>query len=237
MKEQRTTVDDAEIDRFTRMADEWWNPHGKFKPLHDINPLRVSWIEQLAGPLAGKTLLDIGCGGGLISEPMAALDATVTGIDAGEKNIKVATLHAEKSGVKVDYRCTTAEDLAATGAQFDVVVALEIIEHVADVAEFVKASVALLKPGGKIFYSTLNRTPKSYALAILGAEYILRWLPIGTHTWKKFLKPSELCAELRKNGIEITEMTGMVMNPLTFKWRLDEHDLSVNYLVAGVKPI
>ncbi|MDX1976009.1 MAG: bifunctional 2-polyprenyl-6-hydroxyphenol methylase/3-demethylubiquinol 3-O-methyltransferase UbiG [Rickettsiales bacterium] len=237
------TVDPEEIERFSRIADEWWDPHGKFKPLHQINPLRIQWIcEQIKKrtTLSGASLLDIGCGGGLISEAMAKAGAQVTGIDAGEKNIKVAQLHAQKSGLDIDYRCTSAEALLSTlstehSALFDIVLALEIIEHVADVPAFVEATCKLLRPGGIIIYSTLNRTLKSYALAIVGAEYILRWLPCGTHDWKKFLKPSELVAQLRKNGIEITQMTGMVMDPLSWKWRLNEKDLDVNYLVAGRK--
>lgn len=237
MKEQRTsTVDQDEILRFTKIASEWWNPAGKFKPLHQIGPHRIQWIvDQLGGDIKDKTILDIGCGGGLVAEPLAALGAKVTGIDAGEKNIAVAKLHSEQSGIPVDYRCTTAEDLAASGAQYDVVIALEIIEHVADISLFVEASARLLKPGGTMIYSTLNRTAKSYALAIIGAEYILRWLPIGTHDWKKFLKPSELHKALRTHGIEVNAMTGLVMNPLDGKWRLDARDLSVNYLMAGRK--
>ena len=247
MKEEKikSTVDPEEIERFSRIASQWWDPKGKFAPLHRINPLRIQWIRDKAcqhfgltaspSALSGLKLLDIGCGGGLISEPMSRLGASVTGIDAGEKNIAVASAHAEGSGASVDYRCTTAEALAATGAQYDIVLALEIIEHVADIAQFVRESVALLKPGGLLIYSTMNRTAKSYALAIVGAEYVLRWLPVGTHDWKKFLKPSELVGELRENNIAISEMTGMVMHPLTFEWRLDRNDLSVNYLVAGTK--
>ncbi|MDX2072930.1 MAG: bifunctional 2-polyprenyl-6-hydroxyphenol methylase/3-demethylubiquinol 3-O-methyltransferase UbiG [Alphaproteobacteria bacterium] len=225
------TVDSDEIARFSAIADEWWNERGKFAPLHRINPLRITWIKDHA-PLQSCTLLDIGCGGGLIAEPMARLGANVTAIDASEKNIKVAALHAEKSGLAIDYRCTTAE---AMDRQFDVVLALEIIEHVADIPAFVEATCKLVKPGGGIFYSTLNRTAKSYALAIIGAEYILRWLPKGTHTWSKFVRPHELVRELEKHGIEITDMRGMVMNPLTFKWHWDAHDLSVNYAIAGRK--
>ena len=263
MKEKISTVDSSEVEKFSKIAGEWWNPKGKFKPLHRINPLRIQWIlEQVAKqdvkiercedvekkesfshlsiftspyPLKGLRLLDIGCGGGLICEPMARLGAQVTGIDASEKNIAVAKLHAGQNNLEIDYRCTTAEELAATGAQFDIVLALEIIEHVADVPAFVAASCALLKPGGSIIYSTLNRTPKSYALAILGAEYVLRWLPRGTHDWHKFMRPSELCAHLRHNNIDIREMTGMAMNPVSFEWRLDAKDLGVNYLVAGRK--
>jgi len=236
MKEKSgSTVDADEIERFSRIADEWWDERGKFKPLHRINPVRIGYILEQAGPLEGLRLLDIGCGGGLIAEPMARLGASVTAIDASEKNIKVASLHAERGGLTIDYRCTTAEDLLATGAPFDVVLSLEIVEHVADVEAFVAAACGLVKPGGLMIWSTLNRTAKSYALAIVGAEYVLRWLPRGTHTWSKFLKPSELCTQLRRNDMELVDMTGMVMNPLTFKWELNARDVSVNYLLAARK--
>ncbi len=281
-----STVDKDEIERFSRIAGEWWNPQGKFKPLHRMNPIRIGWIvEQISKrdvemwrcgdvekkddrasssyphiptsphPLKGLRLLDIGCGGGLIAEPMARLGARVTAIDASEKNIAVARLHAERGGLEIDYRCAAVEELSAEctmlsaekknnsllnaqhSALYDVVLALEIIEHVADVEAFVAASCALLKPGGLIIYSTLNRTAKSFALAILGAEYVCGLLPVGTHDWHKFLRPSELCAHLRHHHIEILEMTGMAMNPLTFEWRLDAGDLAVNYMVAGRKAI
>lgn len=279
----RTTVDAAEIEHFSRMASDWWNPDGKFKPLHRMNPVRVEWIADIVEREAWKvegdrhpspsthhvsrlhdlTLLDIGCGGGLVCEPMARLGARVTGIDASEKNIGVAKAHAQQMGLEIDYRCMTAEELVAcipspVGGEsgwgqyysdsadtaplllgeglYDIILALEIIEHVADVEAFVAASAALLKPGGIIIYSTLNRTAKSFALAIVGAEYVLRWLPRGTHDWKKFLRPSELCTPLRRHGIEVTEMAGMVMHPFNGDWRIDAKDLSVNYLVAGRKP-
>ena len=247
MKEEKTrsTVDPEEIERFSRIAGGWWDPKGKFAPLHRMNPLRIQWIRDKAcqhfslapspAPLLGLSLLDIGCGGGLISEPMCRLGAAVTGVDAGEKNIAVASAHAAQGGLAIDYRCTTAEALVESGAQYDIVLALEIIEHVADIAQFVKASAALLKPGGLLIYSTMNRTPKAYALAIVGAEYILRWLPVGTHDWKKFLKPSELVAQFRHHNIEVVELTGMVMHPLSFEWQLDARDLSVNYLLAGTR--
>ncbi len=282
MKEKSSTIDPEEVERFSRMADEWWDPHGKFKPLHRMNPLRVGYIRDWALKHFGLrasgfglqekepslesgtqspepiTLLDIGCGGGLVCEPLARLGARVTGIDASEKNIAVAKAHARQSRLDIGYRCTTAEELledvgmrsdevmekktaplphhsTTPSPTFDIVLALEIIEHVADVEAFVAAASALVKPGGLIFFSTLNRTAKSFALAIVGAEYILRWLPVGTHDWKKFLRPSELCAPLRRNGIEIVEMTGMVMDPLSGKWRLDPHDLGVNYMVVGRK--
>lgn len=241
MKEKNsTTVDADEIERFSRIASEWWNPTGKFKPLHRMNPLRIQWILDQAvkhlhvKSLHGLSLLDIGCGGGLICEPMARLGAQVTGIDASEKNIAVAGLHAQQGGLNIDYHCTSAEQMPINEL-YDIVLALEIIEHVADVEAFVAASCALLKPGGLIIYSTLNRTAKSYALAILGAEYILRWLPVGTHTWKKFLRPSELCAPLRRNGMHILDMSGMVMHPLSGEWRLDARNLDINYIVSARK--
>lgn len=238
------TVDPDEIERFSRIASQWWDANGKFKPLHVINPLRIGYIRDhvmatfgiaaaATSPLKGLSLLDIGCGGGLICEPMARLGATVTGIDASEKNIKVATLHAQQNGLDIDYRATSAEALVETGARYDVVLALEIIEHVADIPAFVEACCKLLKPNGLMVWSTINRTPKSYALAIIGAEYVLRWLPRGTHTWSKFVKPSELHEQLRNNGFSVSDMTGMTMNPLNFKWKLTKNDLSVNYLLVA----
>ena len=231
------TIDPEEIERFSRIASEWWDPEGKFKPLHRINPIRIQYIlDQLASlALHGLTLLDIGCGGGLISEPMCRLGAKTTGIDASEKNINVAKLHAQQQGLVIDYRATSAESLVATGACYDIVLALEIIEHVANIPTFVETCCKLVKPGGIMIWSTINRTPKSYALAIVGAEYVLRWLPRGTHTWRKFVKPSELYSELRKNGLEITNMTGMSLNPLNFQWQLNKNDLAVNYLLVAKK--
>jgi 2-polyprenyl-6-hydroxyphenyl methylase/3-demethylubiquinone-9 3-methyltransferase len=247
MKEKTaSTVDAEEIERFSRIASEWWNPEGKFKPLHRINPLRIGYIRDHAcrhfnkntenpAPLEGLSLLDIGCGGGLMAEPMCRLGTSVTAIDASEKNIKVASTHAQQGGLSIDYRATTAEALLETGVRFDIVLALEIIEHVADVEAFLSAACGLLKPGGLLVCSTLNRTLKSYALAIVGAEYVLRWLPVGTHQWKKFLRPSEICRPMRQNGVETIDMQGMVMNPLNWQWRWDEKDLSVNYIVVGKK--
>lgn len=242
-----STVDSEEIARFSRIADEWWDKNGKFAPLHSMNPVRIEYIRDqvikhfhpsppIPTPLlTGIRLLDIGCGGGLIAEPMARLGANVTAIDASEKNIAVAKLHAEKIGLNIDYQCTTTEELATTSTKFDVILSLEIIEHVADINLFIESACALLKPNGIIILSTLNRTVKSYALAIIGAEYIMRMLPIGTHTWSKFLRPSELCRILEENNIEVSGLTGMVMNPLTWKWHLDSKDLAVNYLVVGRK--
>ena len=228
----KTTINPEEIAKFTAMADEWWDLRGKFKPLHDMNPLRIGYIKSKIQP--STSLLDIGCGGGLISEPMARLGAVVTGIDASEKNIKVASLHAKQSGVEIEYRCTSAEALAKEEITYDTVLALEIIEHVDNIPLFVQTSCELVKQGGLIFYSTLNRTIKSYAFAILGAEYILRWLPRGTHDWKKFVRPSELVRELEKNNIDIIDMQGMVLNPLSGEWRLSD-DLDVNYIICGHK--
>jgi 2-polyprenyl-6-hydroxyphenyl methylase/3-demethylubiquinone-9 3-methyltransferase len=239
------SIDPAEIARFSAMADEWWDPQGKFRPLHALNPCRLQFIrDRLAGhfgraalepaPLAGLRLLDIGCGGGLISEPMARLGATVVGLDASDRNIAVARLHAEQMGLAIDYRCAAAEDLAAAGEAFDVVLALEIIEHVADLASFVAACTRLVRPGGAAVFSTLNRTPQSYLLGIVGAEYVLRWLPVGTHQWGRFVRPSELAAALRPHGLTITAMDGMSYQPIQQRWRLTK-DLSVNYLAFAAK--
>ena len=241
-----STVDDAEIAHFSAMAEEWWDPSGKFAPLHRMNPCRMGYLRaQLvqhfgrdaasASPLDGLTLVDIGCGGGLICEPMARLGARVTGIDASAKNIGIAATHAAQSGLAVDYRATTAEALAQQGAQFDVVLALEIVEHVADTALFYDALAALVKPGGLLILSTLNRTPKSYALAIIGAEYVLRWLPRGTHHWSKFIRPSEMARDLGHRGLEIVETTGLTMHPLTWKFSINPRDLDVNYLMVAKK--
>jgi 2-polyprenyl-6-hydroxyphenyl methylase/3-demethylubiquinone-9 3-methyltransferase len=247
MTTESTTADAGEIERFSRIAEQWWDENGKFKPLHRMNPLRIEYIRDricahygkdatARAPLGGLSLLDIGCGGGLLCEPMTRLGASVTGIDAAEKNIRVAALHAEKMGLAIDYRCATPETLPPHSA-FDAVLALEIVEHVADVPAFLAACTGLLKPGGILFMSTLNRTFKSYAMAIIGAEYVLRWLPRGTHSWKKFLSPAELCAGLRKEGMHIDHMTGMVFNPLKNSWHLAEKDMDVNYLLTATKPV
>jgi 2-polyprenyl-6-hydroxyphenyl methylase/3-demethylubiquinone-9 3-methyltransferase len=242
----QTTVDPAEIERFSRIAEEWWDPAGKFAPLHQLNPVRIGYIRDRAAahwrrgalsgsPLDGLDLLDIGCGGGLLSEPMARLGATVTGIDAAERNIATASLHAEGQDLAIDYRATTAESLAEAGKQYDIVLALEIVEHVADVELFLRTCGALVKPGGLLFLSTLNRTAKSWALAIAGAEYVLRWLPRGTHDWKKFLKPSEVVRGLRGGGIDAQEIVGVVYSPLSRAWSLNKADLDVNYMLYGTK--
>ena len=249
MKEKSSTIDEREVERFSRIASEWWDERGKFKPLHAINPVRIRYIlERIQGSevgdqgsapasLAGLSLLDIGCGGGLVCEPMRRLGAEVTGIDASEKNIGVASLHAGQSGLTIDYRATTAEALCEQGKQYDIVLALEIIEHVADVALFVDTCCRLVKPGGIMVWSTINRTPKSFALAIVGAEYVLRWLPRGTHDWRKFLKPSELCGYLRKQHMDLTDISGMVFEPFTRKWRMDARNVSVNYYITVKKPV
>jgi 2-polyprenyl-6-hydroxyphenyl methylase/3-demethylubiquinone-9 3-methyltransferase len=241
----RSTVDTAEIERFSRIAKEWWDPKGKFAPLHRLNPLRLGYIRDRAAshwerdplsgsPLQGLSLLDIGCGGGLLCEPMARLGAMVTGIDAAERNVATASQHAGGQGLSINYRETTAEALAAEGRQFDIVLALEIVEHVADIDLFLKSCGRLAKPGGLVFLSTLNRTAKAWALAIAGAEYVLRWLPRGTHDWKKFLKPSEVVRGLRSGGVEAEEIVGVVYSPLSRTWSLNKSDLDVNYMLYGV---
>ncbi len=237
------TASPDEIARFTAMADAWWDPDGDFKPLHRFNPMRLDYIRrQVAahlgrdaaapGAFAGLSLLDIGCGGGLLAEPLAGAGFAVTGIDAGEKNIAVARLHAEGRGVAVDYRAARPEDLS--GESFDVVLIMEILEHVPDVDAFLAAATARLKPGGMIFFATVNRTAKAYALAIVGAEYLLRWLPPGTHDWHKFLRPSELARGLRRHGVAVRDMTGMSFDLFRDEWRLSG-DLAVNYMGCGVK--
>jgi 2-polyprenyl-6-hydroxyphenyl methylase / 3-demethylubiquinone-9 3-methyltransferase len=241
-----STIDPAEVERFSRIAEEWWDPAGKFAPLHQLNPVRLGYIRDRAAthwrrdplsgaPLGGLSLLDIGCGGGLLSEPMARLGAKVTGIDAAGRNIATASLHAGRQELEIDYRETTAEALAGSGAQFDVVLALEIVEHVADVDLFLRSCGQLVKPGGLLFLSTLNRTAKAWALAIAGAEYVLRWLPRGTHDWKKFLKPSEVVHGLRSGSIEAQEIVGVVYSPLSRAWSLNKGDLDVNYMLYGTK--
>ncbi len=241
------TVDDSEIAKFEAMAAEWWDPNGKFKPLHMLNPCRLDYITaQIAAefdcdlktqaPLAGLRILDIGCGGGLLSEPMARLGADVVGADAAERNIPVAQLHAEQSGLTIDYRHTTAEALAEAGEQFDAVLNMEVVEHVADPLIYLTACRQLMKPGGLMVCSTLNRNPKSFAMAILGAEWVMRWLPKGTHDWSKFITPDELFDLLRRAGLDPVDKTGFVFNPLSWNWSLSDRDLSCNYTTTSVKP-
>lgn len=227
-------VDPAELQKFATLAHRWWDPASEFKPLHDINPLRLDYIDRIAG-LQGKRVLDVGCGGGILSEAMAGRGAQVTGIDLGEKALKVAQLHKLESGAAVDYRLVAVETLAAEQPEgFDVVTCMEMLEHVPDPAAVVRACAGLVKPGGKVFFSTLNRNPKSYLLAVVGAEYLLKMLPKGTHEYEKFIKPSELAAWCRDAGLDVAGMTGMSYNPLTKRYWLGE-DVSVNYLLHANK--
>jgi 2-polyprenyl-6-hydroxyphenyl methylase / 3-demethylubiquinone-9 3-methyltransferase len=241
-----TTIDPAEVAKFEAMAAEWWDTKGKFRPLHLMNPCRLDYITtQIAAefgrdltaptPFTGLRLLDIGCGGGLLSEPMARLGATVVGADAAPRNIPVAQIHARQSGLEIDYRHTTAEALAAAGEQFDVVLNMEVIEHVADPAAYLIACQRLLKPGGLMICSTLNRNPKSWLMAIVGAEHIMRWLPKGTHDWNKFITPDELQALIEQAGLTQVDRKGMVFNPIGWSWSLSSRDLSVNYVTTSVK--
>lgn len=241
-----TTIDAAEVAKFEAMAAEWWDPNGKFKPLHQMNPCRLHYVtSQISAefdrnltqphPFAGLRILDIGCGGGLLSEPMARLGATVVGADAAERNIPVAQLHAEQSGLTIDYRNTTAEALAEAGEQFDIVLNMEVVEHVADPLAYLTACQHLLKPGGLMICSTLNRNAKSFAMAIVGAEWVMRWLPKGTHDWQKFITPEELYDLIRRAGLTPVDRKGMVFNPVSWSWSLSNRDLSVNYVTASVK--
>jgi 2-polyprenyl-6-hydroxyphenyl methylase/3-demethylubiquinone-9 3-methyltransferase len=231
-----TNADPAELARFSALAHRWWDPHSDFKPLHDINPLRLGWIERIAGGLAGKRVVDVGCGGGILAEAMAVRGASVTGIDLSEKALGVARLHQLESGVEVDYRLVAAEALAqSTPAAFDVVTCMELLEHVPEPASTVAACAQLVRPGGRVFFSTLNRNPKSYVYAVIGAEYVLGLLPRGTHDWSRFLRPSELAAHARAAGLQVGEITGMTYNPLTRTYRLED-DTAVNYLMACTRP-
>ncbi len=247
MQAPQRTVDPAEIEKFQAMAAEWWDENGKFKPLHMLNPCRLDYItSQIAGefdrdlkspePFRGLRILDIGCGGGLLSEPMARLGATVVGADAAAGNIPVAQVHAQQSGLNIDYRHTTAEALAEAGEQFDVVLNMEVVEHVASPIDYLIACRTLLKPGGLHICSTINRNPKSFAVAILGAEYVMRWLPKGTHEWAKFITPDELYDVMRQAGLEPVDRKGFVFNPVSWVWRVSDRDLSVNYVTASLNP-
>lgn len=244
-----SSVDAADVERFERLGEDWWNPKGSMQALHKINPIRVVWVRDRIGthfsspdggrrdlrkprPLAGLSVLDIGCGGGIFCEPFARLGANVTGIDPAPGNIAVARSHAEAGGLTIDYRATTAEEMAATGARFDAVFAMEVIEHVIDMAGFVKTACAMVRPKGLVFAATLNRTLKSFALAIVGAEYVLGWLPKGTHQWEKFVTPGELDEAMAAGGVEITDRTGVVYRPLIDDWR-PAADMTVNYMVMG----
>ncbi|WP_417605697.1 bifunctional 2-polyprenyl-6-hydroxyphenol methylase/3-demethylubiquinol 3-O-methyltransferase UbiG [Primorskyibacter flagellatus] len=247
MQATQTTVDPSEIAKFEAMAAEWWDPNGKFKPLHMLNPCRLDYITSQISeefdrdlnalrPFEGLRILDIGCGGGLLCEPMARLGATVVGADAAEGNIPVAQVHAQQSGLEIDYRHTTAEAMAAAEEQFDVVLNMEVVEHVADPLAYLTACKDLLKPNGLHICSTINRNPKSFAMAIVGAEYVMRWLPKGTHEWAKFITPEELFELMRKAGLDPVDRKGFVFNPITWQWRLSDRDLSVNYVTASLKP-
>ncbi len=226
-----SNVDRAEIAKFEELAHRWWDRHSEFKPLHDINPLRANYIDERS-PVAGKRVLDVGCGGGILAEAMAQRGAIVTGIDMGEAPLAVARLHQLESGVSVDYRQITAEAIAAEmPAQFDVVTCMEMLEHVPDPGSIVRACAALCKPGGDLYFSTLSRSPKSWLFAIVGAEYVLNLLPKGTHDYAKLIRPSELAGWLRAAGLQLIDMTGLVYNPLTKQYKLNPRDVSVNYMV------
>lgn len=240
------SISPQEIAQFEALAASWWDPLGPFKPLHRINPVRIGYVrDRLVRALGrdptglevldGVRLLDVGCGGGLLAEPLARLQAQVTAIDAGPENIAVAKLHAERQGLAIDYQATAAEDLAQTGVQFDAVLAMEIVEHVADLDSFFAALGRLVKPGGLLFLATLNRTVKSYGLGIIAAEYVLGWVPKGTHDWRKFLKPSELARLVRRAGLTVEDLTGVSFDPLTGDWR-QSRDTDVNYLMTARRP-
>ncbi len=240
---KNNTINKKEIEKFSKIAEEWWNPEGKFKPLHKFNPIRISYIKEdiiktfrleiSKTPLKNIKILDVGCGGGLLSEPMCRLGAEVTGIDASDKNIKVAKIHSKKNNLKIDYICSSPEKLNIKN-KFDVILNMEIVEHVEDLNFFLRSCSNLLKKDGIMFVATLNRTLKSYLFAIVGAEYILRWLPIGTHEWEKFVKPEELISELKKNDLRLDRSDGMKFNILTDKWGIS-NDKSVNYIMKFIK--
>jgi 2-polyprenyl-6-hydroxyphenyl methylase / 3-demethylubiquinone-9 3-methyltransferase len=242
---RRTTIDAAEVERFSQLSAEWWNPNGKFRPLHKFNPIRLAYIRdrvaarfgrdpRAARPFEGLRFLDIGCGGGLLCEPMARLGAEVVGADASATNIEVARLHAAEAGVKVDYRAAAAEDLADSGEKFDVILNMEVVEHVADVELFIARCAEMVKPGGVMFVATINRTLKALGLAIVGAEYVLRWLPRGTHQYGKLVRPDELEKALLAAGMPIIDRTGVAYNPLADRWQRTK-DMDVNYMVLAEK--
>jgi 2-polyprenyl-6-hydroxyphenyl methylase/3-demethylubiquinone-9 3-methyltransferase len=230
-------VDPHEIRKFEELASRWWDRNSEFKPLHDINPLRANWIDALA-PVAEKKILDVGCGGGILCEALAQRGANVTGIDMGEAPLAVGNLHSLESGVSVTYEQSTAEDYAGSHAEaFDTVTCLEMLEHVPDPSSVVAACAAMTKPGGTLFFSTINRNPKAYLLAIIGVEYVLRMLPRGTHEYSKFIRPSELGQWIRDAGLDIDQMTGLLYNPITKTYKLDERDVDVNYMICARKPV
>jgi 2-polyprenyl-6-hydroxyphenyl methylase/3-demethylubiquinone-9 3-methyltransferase len=245
----KASVDAADVARFARLGEDWWNLRGSMRALHRMNPVRVAWLRDRMArhfpradggrrdpraslPLSGLSVLDIGCGGGILSESLARLGAAVTGIDPAPNNIGVAARHAREGGLTIDYRATTAEDLAGTQARFDAVCAMEVVEHVVNMREFVATACSMVRPGGLFFAATLNRTLKSFALAIVGAEYVLRWVPRGTHQWEKFVTPRELESAMAEGGIDPKDRTGVIYNPLADAWRTSR-DMDVNYMVAG----
>jgi len=247
MMTETAVVDASEIAKFEAMADEWWDPAGKFRPLHMMNPCRLGYtVEQIAAthgcdpkslrPFEGLDILDIGCGGGLLSEPMARLGANVTGIDPAARNIPIARIHSARVGLEIDYRVATAEELGDSGACFDAILNMEVVEHVPDPLSYLTACARLLKPGGIMITSTLNRNPRSYLVAIIGAERVMRWLPKGTHDWSKFITPDELFALLADAGLEPVDRKGFVFSPLGWEWSISERDLSVNYVTASIRP-
>jgi len=240
------SIDAEEVAKFAALAGDWWDAEGSLAPLHRLNPVRLGFIrDRLAArfgrdplgerPLDGLRLLDVGCGGGILSEPLSRLGATVTAIDAAPESIAAARHHAAESGLAIDYRVSSAEELAASGARFDAVLVMELVEHVADVTGFLAAAGALVRPGGALIAATLNRTPKSFLLAIVGAEYLLRWLPRGSHDWRRFVRPSELARALRAAGLSVSEVTGVTYNPISDTWRLAPRDVGVNYMVLAVR--
>ncbi|HTT97597.1 MAG TPA: bifunctional 2-polyprenyl-6-hydroxyphenol methylase/3-demethylubiquinol 3-O-methyltransferase UbiG [Rhizomicrobium sp.] len=244
---ETSSIDAAEVAKFSAIADEWWDPTGKFAPLHKFNPVRLGFIRDAVAnhfgrdsksltPFAGLSLLDIGCGGGLLSEPMARLGFTVLGADASERNVRTASVHAAATGIPVTYRATTAEALADEGLVFDVVLNMEVVEHVADLRSYLRSCAALVKPGGLMFVATLNKTLKSLALAKIGAEYVLGWLPRGTHDWSRFIEPTKLRAILEETGLEIKKEQGVAFDPLSWNWKLSS-DMDVNYMLVSARSL
>jgi 2-polyprenyl-6-hydroxyphenyl methylase/3-demethylubiquinone-9 3-methyltransferase len=241
--QRQSTIDEAEVERFSALAAEWWDPRGKMAPLHKFNPVRIGYVRDQAAArfgrdpkrldsMQGLRILDIGCGGGILCEPLARLGADMTGVDPAQANIEAARAHAAQSGLAIDYRCSTAEVLAEQGGQFDLVLAMEVVEHVTDVALFVASCASLTKPGGLMIAATLNRTLKSFALAIVGAEYILRWLPVGTHRWDKFVTPNELEIAMEQSGLRVIHEQGVVYNLIADRWQLSS-DTDVNYMLTA----